>query len=290
MVELRNRAEYAIRRFHALEIANGNAPIIDYDCAPTDEVTEPYQDRFTALDELTRLECEAVEGPVAEQMRAHATYVAALLGEQIPLNEYVQRTQGCPARGWSEDYVQHRRDLAREALAAVGVAWGESTRDDVRALDEHLDPGEVRDAIDASAAEFEPRVREMAGTTAEFNLTIENVELDAYWSYWLDGAGHDARLRINVTNAAFTKLDAYRFAAHEVLGHALQYSSLTTSAEKADVEWPRLLSVHSTHQVLCEGLAQLLPLALQPENPLVAAFARLDHYTQLEVPPVLRSL
>jgi hypothetical protein len=36
-VELRDRAEHAIRRFHALELANGGDPVIDYDCAPTTE-------------------------------------------------------------------------------------------------------------------------------------------------------------------------------------------------------------------------------------------------------------
>lgn len=222
-MELRDRCELATRRFHALEVKNGFAPVIDYDCAPRSASPAPYPSRLAALDELTDLLNSAPNGPVAEQVAAHQTYLAALLGEQRSLAEYIQHTQGCLVRGWSEDYLQHRRALARDAPADLGIGWDETTRDKLRAQSEPLNPSDVRDAIREFATEFEPRVRELASTTASFNLTIENVELDAYWSYWLDGAGHDARLRINLTNAVFTKLDAYRFALHELPGHALQY-------------------------------------------------------------------
>lgn len=107
------------------------------------------------------------------------------------------------------------------------------------------------------------------------------MEHDEYWSYWLDGAGHDARLRINRRTAAFTRNDAYRFALHEVLGHALQYASITDYAERHQVEWIRLLADHSNHQILFEGLAQVLPFAFRSQDPLHVASARLDHYVQL---------
>jgi hypothetical protein len=280
-VELRDRAEHAIRRFHALEVANGGDPVIDYDCAPTTEHIEPYPDRFTALDELTALKAEAGDGPVAEQLTAHATYLAALMGEQIPLDDYLRRTQGCGATAWSDDYLVHRRAQAAAALADLGISWGEKCRDELRALDEQLAPGDVAEVIGEYADEYEPFVRDLAQTTATFNLTIEDVEHDEYWSYWLDGAGHDARLRINRKTASFTRGDAYRFALHEVLGHALQYASITEYAEAHDVPCPRLLAVHSNHQVLFEGLAQFLPLVASAADPVGVASARLDHFTQL---------
>lgn len=95
------------------------------------------------------------------------------------------------------------------------------------------------------------------------------------------GEGHSARLRINQRTAAFTELDAYRFALHEVLGHALQYSNLTATAAGLNVDWPRQLAIHCPHQVLFEGLAQVLPLAVKPDDKLVRARTRLDHVTQL---------
>jgi hypothetical protein len=280
-VRPRDAAEHAIRRFHALEIVTGADPVIDYDCAPTDEVVQPYPDRLAALDELSGLIDADDDGPVAEQLTAHTTYLAALLGERRPLDDYVRRTQGCPARGWTSDYLDHRRTMARNALAQVGVPWDTTSRDRLRAADDPVDPTDIGEVISALVTEHEPLVRELARTTAEFRLTIEPVQLDAYWSYWLDGAGHNARLRINTANASFTHTDAYRFALHEVLGHAMQYAGFTTHAERHDVSWPRLLAVHSTHQVLCEGLAQLLPLVVRPHDCLAVATARLDHYLQL---------
>jgi hypothetical protein len=281
-VKARDRCEFAIRRLHALEVDNGSGPVIDYDCAPMRESPPPpYPSRLAAFDDLGELLTSAPDSPGAEQIVAHRTYLAALLGEQRSVGEYIQRTQGCEARGWSEDYIQHRRELARDALAVLEIGWDENSRTEMRGQDEQLAPADTASVIRDFAKEYEPRVRELANTQAEFNLTIETVNQNAYWSYWLDGSGHDARLRINVKNAAFVRTDAYRFALHEVLGHALQYASIATYAERVDVEWPRLLAVHSTHQVLCEGLAQLLPLALRPDDPRLVAAARLDHYLQL---------
>ena len=52
-----------------------------------------------------------------------------------------------------------------------------------------------------------------------------------------------ARLRINRRNASFTQVDAYRFALHEVLGHALQYANLTEASEHGETSWPRQLAI-----------------------------------------------
>jgi len=60
-----------------------------------------------------------------------------------------------------------------------------------------------------------------------------------------------------------------------------QYASLTDHAETVDVDWPRLLAIHAPYQCLFEGLAQVLPVAATPDNELVVARTRLDHYTQL---------
>jgi hypothetical protein len=47
-------------------------------------------------------------------------------------------------------------------------------------------------AIAEYADSYEPTIRSLVDTNATFNLTIDDVEVDAYWSYWLDGAGHNA--------------------------------------------------------------------------------------------------
>jgi len=171
--------------------------------------------------------------------------------------------------------------VAQEALASLDIGWDASTWERLRELEGAVSAAEAGPLVREYAEAFEPTVRKLTGATAEFRLSVETVEEDAYWSYWLDGAGRDARLRINLKNASLTRGDAYRFALHEVLGHALQYASLAEQAEHHPVDWPRLLSIHCPQQVMFEGLAQVLPLIASPDDELVRARTRLDHYLQL---------
>jgi hypothetical protein len=243
----------------------------------------PFENRFAALRELSQLGSRTNKQHPAlrAQLDAHIVYLRALIGEQLPFDQYISMTQGCPARGWSPDYVEHRAQMAKDALESLGISWDNDTWVNIRSLSEQLPAADVASAIGEYADRYEPTIRRLVNTNAKFNLTIEDVEVDAYWSYWLDGAGHDARLRINKKKAEFTRVDAYRFALHEVLGHALQYSSLTAQAESKTVEWPRILAVHCPHQVLFEGLAQVLPWIACPEDEIVTARTRLDHFTNL---------
>lgn len=281
-MQLRDQVEHAVRRWHVLEQAQGAERIIDYDCAPPSEHIDAYPDRFTVLEELVRLRRRASGDTVlVANLDAHTTYLRALLGETISLREYVSRTQRCSAHGWSPDYINHRGDLAREALHSIDIAWNRDSWQHLQTFneDERIeDPG---DAIREFAEKFEPVVRKLTGTKTEFKLEIETIRSDAYWSYWLDGAGRNTRLRINLTNASLNLTDAYRFALHEVLGHALQYASLAGQTESNDVDWPRLFSIHGPHQVLFEGLGQVLPLIASPDDEQVRARVRLDHYLQL---------
>ncbi|MBB5917650.1 hypothetical protein BJY24_006562 [Nocardia transvalensis] len=81
---------------------------------------------------------------------------------------------------------------------------------------------------------MEPAVRAATGSTAPYDLSIETVDIDAHWSYWLDGAGQKPRLRINLRNARFTEAVARQFALHEVLGHALQFASISARCASED--------------------------------------------------------
>jgi hypothetical protein len=136
-------------------------------------------------------------------------------------------------------------------------------------------------AIREAAADLEPAVREAVGSTAPYSLAIETVDVDAYWAYWLDGAGQNARLRLNLRHAQFTEAQARVFALHEILGHALQSASYSARAATGEVPWVRLLSVHAPYQVVFEGLAQALPLFITPDDRQLVARVRLAHYTQL---------
>lgn len=279
----RNAIEEAVRRWDALERSHGEVPVIDFDCAPPANKPHPFKNRFAALDELSQLgnHTNTQHPALKAQLHAHIAYLRALLGEQLPFDQYILMTQGCSARGWSPDYIEHRAQMAKDALESLGISWNSHTWVNICGLSEQLPAAEVASAIKDYSDRYEPTIRRLVDTNAKFNLTIEEVEVDAYWSYWLDGAGHDARLRINKRTVSFSRVDAYRFALHEVLGHALQYSSLTAQAESYVVEWPRILAVHCPHQIVFEGLAQVLPWLASPEDEVVQARTRLDHFTNL---------
>ncbi|MGB3441055.1 MAG: hypothetical protein WBA97_20080 [Actinophytocola sp.] len=218
---------------------------------------------------------------LAARLDADLAYLTAMLGERPELNDYVKATQGCDARGWDSDYVSERGDIARDRLERLGVGWSKDTDNDLRQLERPLTPEDAADAIRLAAVELEPLVRKVTNTSAPYHLKVEIADVDAYWAYWLDGAGSEVRLRLNLRNAKFTEVRARQFALHEVLGHGLQSASLAARCQEEDVPWVRLLSVHAPYQVMLEGLAQAMPLFVVPEDAALEARVRLDHYVQL---------
>ncbi|WP_436786918.1 hypothetical protein, partial [Yinghuangia sp. YIM S10712] len=285
-MKARDALEEVIRAWHRLEVERGGPGIVEFDCHPQARSAEvpAATDRLQVYDALTALAAEVsatAEPYVAARLAADRAYLGAYLGERPGLDAYVRATQGCPAAGWPDDYVEHRGDIARAELDRLGIAWDAGTESALRAREEPLDAAEAPGAIRAAAAEFEPRVRKLVGTDAPYELAVERVDVDEYWSYWLDGAGRRVRLRLNVRNARFTRVGVRQFALHEVLGHGLQCAAFAHRCAADDVPWVRLLSVHGPTQVLLEGLAQVMPLFVVPEDDVLAARVRLDHYLQL---------
>lgn len=235
---------------------------------------------LAALDDLHDAARSGGEHRLAANLTAHRTYLRAVLGERLALDDYVRATQGCPANGWPPARVDELGEKARAHLHDAGITWGPDTEHDLEDAEGRLDPDAAPEAIRRAADAYEPAVRALTGTTAKYHLTVEAVRVDAYWSYWLDGAGDQVRLRLNLRNARFTTVRARQFALHEILGHALQSASYTHRAATADVPWMRLLAVHTPHQVMLEGLAQAMPLFVVPDDPALTARVRLDHYVQ----------
>ncbi|WP_433717061.1 hypothetical protein ACQP2U_42595 (plasmid) [Nocardia sp. CA-084685] len=280
----RDAAETVLRAWNRYEIDRGAPPIIDYDCYPSSEEIPALPNRLDALRQLTALKESATAAgdiALATRLDAHIAYCSALLGERESLEWYVSRTQGSVPTGWSEEYLTARRDLAIDMMDRVGVGWGPDTADDLAAAEGILSPDELAGAIRDAAAEYEPAVREATGTTAPYELDILTVDEDAYWSYWLDGVGRRARLRMNRRRARYTKVATRQFALHEILGHALQFASIADRCATEDVPWIRLFSVHTPSQTLFEGLAQALPLFVAADDEQLIARVRLDHYQQL---------
>lgn len=283
-MRLRDEIETVLRSWHAYETNRGTAAIIDFDCHPTADPIEPAGSRMEVFQRLGELQDQAeAEGNswLTRRLEADLTYLRALMGERAPLGEYVRATQGCGAAGWQDGYITVHGEQARRELAALGIDWGPGTADDLTQAEGPLGSNDAPDAIRQAAIGYEDAVRQAVSSSAPFELTIEAADVDAYWAFWLDGAGHRVRLRLNLGKAKFTELAARQFALHEVLGHGLQGASWSARCATEDVPWVRLSSVHAPQQVLLEGLAQALPLFIDPDDQALTARVRLDHYTQL---------
>jgi hypothetical protein len=283
-VNLRDRTERVLRAWDRHERDRGGEPVIDFDCHPSSDTHPGPVGRLDALDELSALHRQVEDtgdAQLADTLTAHRAYLRCLLGERPSLDEYMRVTQGCAARGWPADYVEEVGETARRHLADVGISWGPNTERELEEAEGRLDVDDASDAIRQAADDLEPVVRKLADTTAPYRLSIETTHVDAYWSYWLDGIGDEVRLRLNLRNARFTRVQARQFTLHEVLGHGLQSASYAQRCADKDVPWVRLLAVHAPHQVLLEGLAQAMPLFVTPDDPALVARVRLSHYTQL---------
>ncbi|MBO3752685.1 hypothetical protein J5X84_42110 [Streptosporangiaceae bacterium NEAU-GS5] len=281
-MRIRDELEGVLRAWHRYEIARGGPAVIDFDCFPSGPTGDDVEDRLAVHNRLNALLDASADDPhLQKQIVAHLTYLAALLGERLDLNTYVERTQGCKAVGWSNEYISQRGELARQSLETLGLSWNTDTERNLEELEKPLAAHEAPDAIREAADHFEPSIRQATGSEANYRLTIETANIDAYWSYWLDGAGSDVRLRLNLHTARFTEVRARQFALHEVLGHGLQSASFSAQCEQKEVPWVRLLSVHAPTQVLLEGLAQAWPLFVAASDGTLIARVRLDHYLQL---------
>ena len=283
-MDIRSEVEDTLRRWDQYEVRRGTSPIIDFDFCPPAHDIQPAKDRldvYKRLRQLRKAASDSAEPALAERIDSHLAYLQALLGYRAPLDNYIRTTQGCQPRGWPTAYVEACRDRAIKCIEALGIPWGESTENELTRLEEEIPTHDAPEAIRQAAEQLEPAVREITGSTAKFNLTVETVEVDQYWSYWLDGRGPNARLRLNLRKARFTRVRALQFGLHEILGHALQAASISARCTQEDVPWVRILCVHSNQQVLFEGLAQALPLYVAPDNELLVARTRLDHYHEL---------
>jgi hypothetical protein len=283
-VNLRDEIEQTLRSWNAHEVNRGANPIIDFDYHPGDTQVEPATGRLTVyrrIGELRRQVEEAGNKVLASRLDADRAYLGALMGERLPLTDYVLATQGCPASGWSAEYISERGEIARKSLDALGVSWGPELASDLEQLCEPADPADAPDIIRQAATEYEAAVRHATGTSAPYELTIETADVDEYWAYWLDGAGRQVRLRLNMRNSRFTRFEGRQFALHEVLGHGLQNATYAARCARETVPWVRMTSVHALHQVLLEGLAEAMPLFITPDDEILIARVRLAHYTQL---------
>lgn len=264
------------------ERANNRPAIVDYaPASPRDET--PVLARWDVRERLIELQNEAPNTAAHQRIDAHLAYLDATCGVREPLTTYVQRTQGLTPHEAPEAYVQELQSRLQVSLGDLGLTFADDLPEALENAEGLVRIEDIPELFRDILATWKPTFDAYVRQTGDWSLDIEIVEIDDYWSYWVDGIGSSFRLRINRRNARFTSVLATQFVFHELLGHASQLDAWRRSSEAGAVTpWRIYSSVHTPHQPLLEGLAQALPLFVNEaaDAPLLLRI-QLSHFMQL---------
>ncbi len=265
---------------------SSGTPIIDFDVAGV-EAGEPLLTELHALEILGLLRAEHEPGSFTERRIAgHIAYLRHKLGERPDFRPYVQATQGIPAEPMLEEELDHRRALAVDALGAVAIDLGPRVEYELEAVDTVIQIDDLPAAFRAATADMLPRLESALGQPRPLEYDTEFTDDDGWWTYWADTVEGRFRLRFNRRRrSSLTAAEVRQFTAHEVLGHFGQIGAYAARIESGEL--PRsfgVTTVHTLEQFTFEGVAQTLPLWLDPPeriDELLLARIRLTHYAAL---------
>ena len=247
--------------WHCLENNGSTPPIIDFDVSGVASASN-FDHRYDVLLALQELKGACDPRSFAfERVCGHEAYLRVLMGQQIPFDDYVKATQGVLPRLFSDDYLEQARATAQHRLAVVGIEASGSIRDQLKELDPPLDVTRVERTFRALLEEHFGSLETIVAENVRFNLEIEFVEVDEYWSYWVDGEKDRFRLRLNKSRAVFSSSECLQFAFHELLSHCGQMQAWSTLISQGRLaRYFGITTVHTPEQFMSEGLAQMLPL------------------------------
>ena len=268
------------RRWHVLEETFGadNAGIIDFDYCPAELVSDatPFANRLealraaeTLLENITNSNEPLCNSELLSmKLAGSCTYLRALMGEKIPLPKYIRDTLGIEAEPVSKDELDELKEQAQSALSPFGIRWQKEDLEKYRQIRAYPDISRFGSELRALASSWSTFVRAELGLRAEPNYTIEEVQVDEYWTNFVDGKlGQPLRLRFNThPRKRYHKGVAYRMAAHEVAAHLIQILELSHGREQGLVDAPALnTTLHTCELFQMEGLAQTLMHLLRPD-------------------------
>ena len=168
---------------------------------------------------------------------------------------------GFEPRPYTEDTIEGIASRLDRLCAAFGVTKESVAKGVLPEEQVGPDPTAIEAAFRAELERMRAAVLDEFSIALDFDVTFESVDVDAYWSYWVDGAGLQYRLRFNRSNRAYGRSEVTQFVLHELLGHCGQASKWYNAPGLSN--FARLLSVHTYEQVHLEGFGQGLPLLLQ---------------------------
>ncbi len=269
-----------------LEQRNGARAVIDFNVSGVLS-GQHFDHRYDVLRALIELKDACEECSLAfERVAAHEAYLRALMGQQLPFGDYIRATQGVVPSLFDESYLDVVRADAEQQLVEIGV----NPREPVHPQLDELDPPLPLVAAEKSFHTFLDNhlhgLETLINEDLSFDLTIIPVEVDEYWSYWVDGTASRFRLRLNQRKASFSLTECLQFTFHELIAHCGQMHAWSGRiSEGALAAYFGITTVHTPEQFMLEGLAQTLPLLIRSEvltaNPILQARMTLMRYELL---------
>jgi hypothetical protein len=244
-----------------------------------------YDNRLDILQDLEQLAGKSNSDKLQKRLTAHTTFLRALMGQKFDFETYVNRTQGVPKVFYSDEKLHASAEQARKALDELNIKFDKDLFEALRKLERAIPMSDIADHFRATFDQHKPALEKLLERKIDFPLKIEIVDVDAYWSCWVDTQDDVFRLRINSKSGDFTESKALRMVYHELLAHCCQMAIWKEQIANSEMDriWG-LTTVHSPEQFLFEGLAQALPLFLrneQPTSPILNARMQLSHFESL---------
>lgn len=253
--------------WHRYEERSGKLSIIDFDlvglCDLFDEdIKRSHLDYIrwseTLLSKLS--DAGLVQSFEYKKLRAHAFALRALAGQNFPLEDYVEATMGFRTLFYPDSALSSVASEVERRCSELHVSHDALVPSSFDEPQFGPDPSDIENAFRIELERLTASINEQFQVALDFSLEVEFVDVDAYWSYWIDGSGKNYRLRFNRSQRTYGMSEVTQFCLHELIGHCGQALGWYKAPHLS--RFTRLLTVHSCEQVHLEGLGQGLPFLL----------------------------
>lgn len=276
----------AYRGWDALEKGYGasGAYVIDFDLA-REGAPASFEDRLQVLNRLEHILATRVFLDTSDdvflrgKLVASCYYLRALMGQNIPFDEYVLYTMGVDPVMVTEEEIESARSRAEALVGRFGMQYNRSDFGRYLSVLVEPDMDVIKAQVEANKEQWLHRLDEQIGLSSLPAVRLEYVSQDAFWHNWISGSATEGvRLQINTNpRVSYQKGEATLLALHEICGHAVQMSIWMKNIQEGRL-LPELgiVTVHTPEMFQTEGLAQSLLdwIADESELPMEAVLTR----------------
>lgn len=261
------------RAWNQIEKPNG-IEIIDFDLAPPDLVfpNNPFKDRSQVIAMLAKLHDQILPQDdsgefLKSRMKASLTFIDAIEGERLPLDEYLKKTIGVKSEIVPIEEIDEQRGVANELFTRLGY---ELTPDGWQKffIKYKLLPEDIKSTFSSAQEKFVPIILDKLGVDYNLQYKTEFVVEDDYWINWISGNPEEFLFRINLhprNQIRWYQGTTEGLAIHEMCGHLVQAYNFKENIKKGHIN-PGLgiTMIPGPDQWNAEGMADTLAF-LVPE-------------------------